>query len=61
MASLTPNAKIVSVALGGAAATILIWVIKTYGKVDLPPEVAAAVTTIIVSILGWAVPNGGSA
>lgn len=51
--SLVPTAKVVAGTLGGAVATILLWLISFYGNVELPTEVAAAVTTIIVSIVAY--------
>jgi uncharacterized membrane protein len=48
-----PNAKVIAGALGGAVATIVLWLVSFYGGVDLPAEVAAAVTTIIVAIVAY--------
>lgn len=37
----------------GAVVTVLAWVLSEAASVDLPPEVAAAVTTIIVAVAAY--------
>jgi hypothetical protein len=39
--------------VGGAVATIVIWILSEFFHIKLPPEVASAVTTIIIAICGW--------
>lgn len=42
----TPNLKIQAAGVSGAASIVIIWVLAQLG-VEMPPEVAAAVTTIL--------------
>lgn len=55
--SVVPRAKVIAGTLGGAASTIFLWLLSYYGGIDLPPEVAAAVTTIIAAIVAYLVPE----
>ena len=43
--------------LGGAVASIVLWVLGEYAGVVPPPEVAAAIATVIVVGVGWLVPS----
>lgn len=61
MASIIPSAKITTVAISGAIVGILVWALKTYGKVEIPADVAVYLSTLITAFLGWAVPDGGEA
>lgn len=51
--SIVPNAKVVAGTLGGAVGTIILWLVSFYGGVELPAEVAAAVTTLIVAVVAY--------
>lgn len=53
-----PGRKISAVAIAGSITTVLVFIL-TYAGVDLPPEVAAAVTTLVASVLGYLVPDNG--
>jgi hypothetical protein len=51
-----PNTKVAAAGggtVGGALATVLMWVLSEYFNVKLPPEVASAITTIIIALCGW--------
>jgi len=37
----------------GAVVTVLAWILSEAAAIDLPPEVAAAVTTIIVAVAAY--------
>ncbi|MGO2378095.1 hypothetical protein [Brevibacterium aurantiacum] len=50
-----PSAKTGITVLAGAIVTVLVW-IATLSHVEVPGEVAAAVTTIIAGIVGYLVP-----
>lgn len=45
--NLAPQPKVVAGGIAGSVTAVLLWVLSEYGGVVLPPEVAAAVTTII--------------
>lgn len=50
--SYLPSAKIQAAGLGGAFAVVLVWVIGLFG-VDVPAEVAAAMTAILSVAFGY--------
>lgn len=50
--TLRPTAKIAAVGASGTAATILI-VIAQRAHLELPPEVAAAIVTLVTFGAGW--------
>lgn len=50
-----PTQKLTAAALGGAVTIIGIWVLGLF-KVDIPPEVASAFTTVISFIVGYITP-----
>jgi len=50
-----PSAKTGLTVVAGAVVTVLVW-IATLNNVEVPAEVAAAVTTIIAGVIGYVVP-----
>jgi hypothetical protein len=54
-----PNTTLAAIAFGGALGTVLSWISESAGA-PMPPQVAAAVTTVIAIIFGWIVPPGRS-
>ena len=50
--NLTPTPKVASAGIGGALTIVLIWVLGLFG-VDMPAEVAAAVTTAVSFGFGY--------
>ncbi len=51
--SATPKPKVVAAALAGSATTIVLFLLSTYAHVDLPGEVAAAITTVLSFLIGY--------
>lgn len=51
--NLVPTAKVTAATLAGAVTTVFVWGLKQYGNIDLPGEVAAALTTILAFAAGW--------
>jgi hypothetical protein len=51
-----PEKKVTAATLAGAIATILVWVLHLAG-VDVPSEVAAAITTVLAAIAGYLAPH----
>ena len=49
--------KIQASVLGGALGVIVTWILSGPMGVDVPPEVGAAISTVIGGFLGWAVPD----
>lgn len=52
-----PTRKVGSSAIGGAVASVVIWIITTYTGAELSPEVAAAITTIVMALVAYLVPD----
>ena len=46
--------KVQNAGLVGAASAIIIWAAKAYGGQDIPPEIASAITTVLMSLTGYA-------
>lgn len=57
MANLMPNRKVAVGALAGAVTVVLVWAVRQWGKVEIPPEVASAVTTIFTFGVSYMVPE----
>jgi hypothetical protein len=51
-----PEKKVTAATLAGAIVTILIWVLRVAG-IDIPAEVAAAITTILATVAGYVAPH----
>lgn len=51
------NRKVGSAALAGGISIILVWAVKQWGHVEIPPEVASGVTTVLSFITGYVVPE----
>lgn len=49
---MVPSSKIQAAGAAGAVTTVLVWAASLAG-VAVPPEVAAAVTTLIATGAGW--------
>lgn len=49
----TPVPKVVAVGLGGAVATLLVWLASALIGVDVPAEVAAALTALLAFAFGY--------
>lgn len=43
----SPTRKVMAGALSGAVTVVAVWLLGLFAKVDIPPEVAVAVSTII--------------
>ncbi len=50
-----PSKKVGSSALAGGLSIILVWAIKQFGHVEIPPEVASGLTTVISFVTGYLV------
>lgn len=54
--SARPLTKVQASGASGAIAILFLWVLETYAGVDMPEYVAAAITTIIMSIVAYVTP-----
>jgi hypothetical protein len=52
----TPVPKVVAAGATGAVTVVLVW-LAGYANIDVPPEVASAVTTILSFIAGYLAPR----
>lgn len=55
-------APVPKVAVGGAVGAvvaIVVWALKQYGGIELPAEIAAALTVIFSFMAGYMTPPGG--
>ena len=48
--------KVAAGAVAGAVTTIGVWIAGLQG-LDVPPEIAAAFTTVFTAVVSWFVPN----
>jgi uncharacterized membrane-anchored protein len=53
------NNKWIASGISGAVVVVVMWVLQQFAHVMVPPEVAAALTTIIGTALVYFVPHGG--
>ena len=58
--SSAPVPKVVASGATGAVVAILVWGVQTYGGVEIPAEVAAALTTVFSFIAGYITPPAGT-
>jgi len=54
---MTPSRKVTGGALAGGLSIILVWGVKQWGHVDIPAEVASALTVVISFITAYFVPE----
>lgn len=52
----TPRPKVQAAGIGGAVATLIVFIVGVLG-VEVPPEAAAALATIAAFALGYRVPE----
>lgn len=55
--SAAPVRKVAAAGLGGAATTLILYIAKHYAGIELPADVAGAVTTIVTFGLAYFVPS----
>jgi putative flippase GtrA len=55
--SAAPRPKVAAAGIAGAATTILIWILNSLLGVEVPPEVAAALATILAFLAGYFTPQ----
>lgn len=56
-----PVPKIVAVGLGGAVATLLVWVLSEFGGRDMPAEAGAALSAVLAFVFGYLKSPGETA
>ncbi len=58
MKALAPHPKVGAGAIGGAVSVVLLWILHQYLGVNPPNEVAAAISTLFMVVVAYAVPGG---
>jgi hypothetical protein len=57
-ASKKPNRKVVAGGLAGAVTSILVWLAPSlFPNMEIPPEIAASITTVVFAAVSYFVPN----
>ena len=56
VASLAPIGKVAFPVYAGAIGAIIVWVLETYAKLEIPPHISAAIIVIIQGTVGYFVP-----
>ena len=52
-----PEKKVTAATLAAAVVTIVVWILHSAAHVDIPPEVAAALATVLVGVAGYLAPH----
>jgi putative flippase GtrA len=55
--SAAPRPKVAAAGIAGAITTIVIWILNSLLGVEVPPEVAAAITTVLAFLAGYFTPQ----
>jgi hypothetical protein len=53
--------KTLSSGLAGSAVVVLVWLLEARFGLEVPQDVAGALTVVVAVLVGWAVPNGNLA
>lgn len=51
-----PTQKVTAVGVTGAISIVLVWALHQFAHLDMPAEVASAVTTILAFLAGYLTP-----
>ncbi|HEY7483139.1 MAG TPA: hypothetical protein VH912_01635 [Streptosporangiaceae bacterium] len=52
-----PEKKVTAATLAAAVTTIVIWILRTFAHIDIPAEVAVAISTVVVAVAGYMAPH----
>lgn len=55
--NLLPTPKASSAGLGGALSVIVIWVLSSIYQIEIPPEIASAITTVVAFGAAYIAPR----
>lgn len=53
----TISPKVATTAIAGAAVAIIVWAAGQWGHVTIPPDISAALTTIVGAVVGYSTPH----
>lgn len=54
---MAPSTKVTMAMFVGALTTILVWAVGRFAHIEVPPEVAAAVTIVLGALFAYLVPE----
>ncbi len=54
---MTPTNKVLAGTAAGALSAIVAWGVKSLGHIDVPPEIAVAITTVVTFVVQYWVPD----
>ena len=54
--SALPVRKVAAGGAAGAVTTIIVWILSAAFKIDIPPEIAAAITVVLSFAAGYFIP-----
>lgn len=57
MAGLAPSRKVNAGAVTAAAMVVLVWVGKRFGDVEIPADVAIAISAVVTYLVQYLTPN----
>ena len=52
-----PEKKVTAATVAAAVVTIVVWILRTFADVEIPAEVAVAMSTIVVALAGYFAPH----
>jgi hypothetical protein len=58
--SALPVRKVTAAGAAGAATAIIVWLLSAAFKVNIPPEIASAITVILAVAAGYFIPPGAN-
>jgi hypothetical protein len=58
--SALPVRKVTAAGAAGAATAIIVWILSAAFKVNIPPEIASAITVVLAVAAGYFIPPGAN-
>lgn len=58
--SALPVRKVTAAGVAGAATAIIVWILSAAFKVNIPPEIASAITVVLAVAAGYFIPPGAN-
>lgn len=58
--SALPVRKVTAAGVAGAATAIIVWILSAAFKVNIPPEIASAITVVLAFAAGYFLPPGAN-
>ena len=52
-----PEKKVTAATLAAAVTTIVVWLLRVFAHIEVPAEVALAISTVAVGVAGYLAPH----